>query len=138
MSVKYVYDARAMPCFVQDLAELVNVSEGSGVGVPLPGVGHPLGQKAETCHVAAARNLPLALGALQGLVRHLGLLEDASNHGTFSLTIGEQAAACQPRAYIQYAKRAIYRSICTRTVATTPIIRPERCESFHLLFHSPQ
>ena len=100
MSVKYVYVVRAMPCLVQDLAELVNVSEGGGVGARSPGVGHHVGQKAGTCHVAAARNLPLALGALQGLVRHLGLLENPSNHGTFSLTIGEQAAACQPRAYV--------------------------------------
>lgn len=89
----YLYVARAVSCFVQDLAELVNVKEGSSVGGPSPGVGHPVGEKAGTCHVAAARNLPLALGALQGLVRHLGLLEDPSNHGTFSLTIG--GAGCR-------------------------------------------
>lgn len=88
-----------MPCFGQDLAQLVNVNEGIGVGAPSPGVGHPVGEEG-TYHVAAARNLPLALGALQGLVRHLGLLENPSNHGTFSLTIGERAAACQRRASI--------------------------------------
>lgn len=89
---------RVLSMFVQDLAGLVNASEGSGVGAPSRGVGHSGGDKAGTCHVAVARNLPLALGAAQGLVRHLGLLEDPSNHGTFSLTIGEQVAACEPQA----------------------------------------
>lgn len=32
----------------------------------------------------------LALAALTGLLRHLEILGDSSNHGTFSLTLGER------------------------------------------------
>ena len=47
------------------------------------------GKDSETRHLAAGRGMTLALSALRCLVRHLGLVEDSANHGTFSLVIGE-------------------------------------------------
>eukprot|EP00903_Cladosiphon_okamuranus_P008571 g8222.t1 len=62
---------------MNDLADLVRPD---GVGGP---------QSTEGSHVAAARGMTLALAALTGLLRHLEILGDSSNHGTFSLTLDE-------------------------------------------------
>lgn len=75
---------------VQDLADLVRADGvggggGGGATVDLRGAN---GSGGEADHVAAARGMTLALAALQGLLQHLELLEDSSNHGTFSLTLG--------------------------------------------------
>lgn len=79
---------------MQDLAALVRVDgvvgEGDGAATAaLRGASIAGGETAETHHVVAARGMALALTALQGLLQHLALLEDSSNKGTFSLTIGE-------------------------------------------------
>ncbi|CAM9865760.1 unnamed protein product [Ectocarpus sp. 4 AP-2014] len=72
---------------IKDLATLVRVG-GVGGGAAATGSA-PSGESADVSHVAAAREMTLALAALQALVRHLDLMEDSSNHGTFSLTIDE-------------------------------------------------
>lgn len=71
---------------IQDLADLVRVDGVGGAGSADSGGA----QTTEAGHVAAARGLSLALAALTGLLRHLELLGDSSNHGTFSLTLGER------------------------------------------------
>lgn len=76
---------------VQDLADLVHVdgAVGGGGGGAAAASRGASGETEETHHVAAARGMVLALTALQGLLEHLALLEDSSNNGTFSLTIGK-------------------------------------------------
>lgn len=65
----------------QGLTELV-CDGGSGVeSAALSGEG-------ARCDLVAAEKMPLALSALQGLLRHLDLLRDPSNRHTFSLKIG--------------------------------------------------
>lgn len=79
---------------MQDLANLVRVDGAVGGGggeavAALRGASIASGETPETHHVTAARGMSLALTALQGLLHHLALLEDSSNNGTFSLTIGK-------------------------------------------------
>lgn len=79
---------------IQDLADLVRVDGAVGGGggeaaAALRGASMGSGETSETHHVAAARGMALALTALQGLLQHLALMEDSSNNGTFSLTIGK-------------------------------------------------
>lgn len=71
---------------VQDLADLVRVDGVEGGGAADSGGAQ---NTAEAGHVAAARRMTLALAALTGLLRHLEILGDSSNQGTFSLTLGE-------------------------------------------------
>lgn len=74
----------------QDLADLVRadgVGGGGGGGAAFDFRGAS-GSGGEADHVAGARGMALALAALQGLLHHLELPEDPSNHGTFSLTLG--------------------------------------------------
>lgn len=70
---------------LQDLADLVRVDGVGGGGAADSGGA----QNAEDGHVAAASGMSLALAALTGLLRHLEILGDSSNHDTFSLTLGE-------------------------------------------------
>lgn len=70
---------------MQDLADLVR-ADGVGGGGAADSGGT---QNAEAGHVAAAHGMSLALAALTGLLRHLDILGDSSNHGTFSLSLGE-------------------------------------------------
>eukprot|EP00752_Nemacystus_decipiens_P008019 g7166.t1 len=70
---------------MKDLADLVRVDGVGGGGAADSGNA----QDTEAGHVAAARGMTLALAALTGLLRHLEILGDSSNHGTFSLTLDE-------------------------------------------------
>lgn len=70
----------------QDLTELIQKDNVGGSGSVLVGLGDT-GDDGPA--VATALGMPLALAALLGLVRHLGLREDSSKHHTFSFKIGK-------------------------------------------------
>lgn len=76
---------------MQDLADLIR-RDGVRGGAAFPkGIGGVSGKEdPDTHHLAAVRGMTMALTALRGLVRLLGLVEDSDNHNTFSLTLGNR------------------------------------------------
>ncbi|CAM9431775.1 unnamed protein product, partial [Ascophyllum nodosum] len=74
---------------IKDLADLTGLGGVDGAASFVRGADGLSGKDSETRHLAAGRGMTLALSALRCLVRHLGLVEDSANHGTFSLVIDE-------------------------------------------------
>lgn len=85
---------------MQDLADLIR-RDGVRGGAAFPkGMDGVSGKEdPDTHHLAAVRGMTMALTALRGLVRLLGLVEDSDNHNTFSLTLGKRqmGTPCIPR-----------------------------------------